>query len=344
LFGQANYHITDTLRVTGGIRYTWDERSISVGQVVTSTPPVCNTGPGIGTNGNCLIIGRSNFSYPSWLASADYQVTPSTLIYAKTSGASLSGGFNANGGPPQYEAFAPENVTDVELGLKNEYFSHRLRTNIAAFHVRRDDVQSSINAYDPATNALSQYVTNAGNVLSDGVEFEGTARPWLGMEASTAFSYLHSRYQHGSFLVPGRQGPVDHSGERVLGAPKWTLSVGGTQAFEIAPMIDLSVHLDYSYTSAIAQLQDTPDRNNPMQNPAVYAEQNRLGTLPGYGLINGRVAVNFGNPDLEVAVFVRNLTGKQYYTGSFVNWVSLGEAVYNHGPPRMYGVTTTWRW
>src|SRR3546814_8871986 len=58
-----------------------------------------------------------------------------------------------------------------------------------------------------------------------------------------------------------------------------------------------------------------------------YAAENRLGRIPGYGLVNGRIAYKIDNPNMEFAIFGRNLANKKYLTRSFADlYRSLGIA------------------
>src|SRR3546814_20717379 len=89
----------------------------------------------------------------------------------------------------------PEKVKDVEIGFKGDFLDRRLRTNIAAFYIWRNGAQNIVNEFSNGT--LTQYVRNAGDIRSYGLEFDGTALPWEGMEITTAIGYLHSRYADG---------------------------------------------------------------------------------------------------------------------------------------------------
>src|SRR3546814_18979772 len=75
---------------------------------------------------------------------------------------------------------------------------------------------------------LTQFVTNAGNAKTYGLEFEGTLIPWKGMTIEGSAAYLHARYEKGSRfenqLVGGELVEVDRSGEPITQAPKWTAS------------------------------------------------------------------------------------------------------------------------
>jgi iron complex outermembrane receptor protein len=53
--------------------------------------------------------------------------------------------------------------------------------------------------------------------------------------------------------------------------------------------------------------------------------------------------LNLDKPDLELAIFGRNLTNTQYYTNQFDGYASLGVAQDFQGAPRTFGVTAMYR-
>src|SRR3546814_21016576 len=79
----------------------------------------------------------------------------------------MSGGWNSRDTFAQ--AFKPENVRDVEVGVKADLLDRRLRANAAFFYAWQSDVQRIINTFDPKFQALTQYVVNAGkaNIRSE---------------------------------------------------------------------------------------------------------------------------------------------------------------------------------
>ncbi len=368
LFAQANYQLSDRLRATGGFRYTWDNRSINrhgvrglrgVPEVflifapgptpIVVQPLTCTVGVTAGTvsGNNCNDPKSAKFSYPAWTAGLDYKVTDNIFAYAKTGGAALAGGFNTRPTPAGLDAFSPEKVKDVELGLKTEFFDRHLRTNIAGFHVWRNGAQNIVNVF--ANGVLSQYVQNAGDVRSYGIEIEATLIPWQGMEITSGFATLHSKYAAGSFVTQGKGGLVDRSGETVSQAPRRTFNIGATQKFD-APWGGVSFHMDYAYLSSRAFGQDTPDLTDPALTAAQkatlvanYAIANKLTTLGGYGLFNMRITANLNNPNVELALWGRNLGRTKYSQNLFESYNALGFVSNNPGEPRTYGATVSFK-
>lgn len=374
IFGQANFDVTDQLTVTAGARYTWDKRSANrrgyiggqpgfndmffnsgTGQVIVLPPTgVCSVGPNanlVPPGDDCQDPVSAKFDYPAWLISADYQIDPDKLIYARFGGAALAGGLNSRPTPPGFNDFAPEKVKDVELGFKGDFLDGHLRTNIAAFHIWRNGAQNIVNALVGAN--LTQFVQNAGDVRAYGAEFEGTLIPWEGMEITGAISHLKSKYAAGSFFGAGLGGQVDRSDEIVPRAPKWTWNIGATQTIPVTGG-EIGLHADYAYSSAVYQDYATADLTTPALNDGIndaaerqaaldfIATQNQYSRLPSFGVLNARINYLM-HSGLEFAVWGRNLTGEKYLNAIFNGYGTFGTAIGFQGAPRTFGATATYR-
>src|SRR5690606_310420 len=105
LFGQATYHITDTLSFTGGLRYTKDEKQLLV---FTST---------LGQ------LSRS-FSKLNYAGTLSWQATPDVMAYARIATGYKAGGLSARAVNTGYD---PENVTNYEIDIKSDLRDRRLR-------------------------------------------------------------------------------------------------------------------------------------------------------------------------------------------------------------------------
>ena len=352
-FAQFNYNVTDALRLTGGIRYTWDKRTIDRQSTDNWRKPdnleVCTVGPNSGRTAEaatCTDPRSASFKYPAWTLGADYRVSDQLFLYAKTSGASMSGGFNSRFVPaPFTQQFNPEKVRDAEVGFKGDFLDRRLRTNMAFFLAKQSNVQRIVNALVGTT--LTQFVTNTGKVDAKGFEFEGTALPWDGMELTGSLSYLDAKYVRGSRTE--NQGTalapvlVDRSGEPVTQAPKWTWNLGATQTFPTS-FGAVSLHADYAYIADRAMdaaTAKTLAQGGTQANIDAVAIGNAASIVKGYGLLNGRIAINLDSPDIELAFWGRNLTNQAWFTNVFNGYTGLGATVQFQGAPRTYGATAT---
>jgi iron complex outermembrane receptor protein len=354
-FAQLNYNVTEALRITGGLRYTWDKRTINRRSTNNWRLPddleVCTVGPNSGKTAAaapCTDPRKASFKYPAWTLGVDYRVSDQLFLYAKTSGASMSGGFNSRFVPaPFTQQFDPEKVRDAEVGFKGDFLDRRLRTNLAVFYAKQSNVQRIVNALVGTT--LTQFVTNTGKVNAKGAELELTALPVRSLELTGSLAYLDAGYVKGSRTE--NQGTalapilVDRSGEPVTQAPKWTANVGATQTFEVG-FGELSLHADYAYISSRAldaATARTLAQGGTQAAINATAIGNAASIVKGYGLLNGRIALKIEEPNLEIAVWGRNLTNKPWFTNVFNSYTGLGATVQYQGAPRTYGATATFK-
>jgi iron complex outermembrane recepter protein len=354
-FAQLNYHISDALRVTGGIRYTWDKRFINRRSTNDWRLPdnleKCTVGPNSGLTADqatCTAPASAKFSYPAWTLGADYRVSDELFLYAKTSGASMSGGFNSRFVPaPFTQQFSPEKVRDAEVGFKGDFLDRRLRTNMAFFYAKQSNVQRIVNALVGTT--LTQFVTNTGKVDAKGFELEATVVPTSGLELTGSLAYLDAKYVRGSRNE--NQGTaavpilVDRSVEPVTQAPKWTANFGATQKFDVG-FGELGLHADYAYISSRAMdaaTAKTLAQGGTQANIDAVAIGNRASVIKGYGLLNGRISLDLENPNIELAIWGRNLTNKAWFTNVFNSYTGLGTTLQFQGQPRTFGATATYK-
>jgi iron complex outermembrane receptor protein len=345
-FVQTNYHFTDALRGTVGYRYTKDDRDLTrYGGFDKYGDFICGVAP---PTGPCRDPHTVSFTYPAWTVGLDYQATDTLFLYVKASKADMAGGFNTRYVPPPVSSsFRPESNQDYEVGFKSELLDRRLRVNLAAFFAKQEQVQRIVNTVQ--NGQLTQYVTNAGDSHSYGPELEIALLPWTGMEINFSGAYLHSNYVAGSFTEQQNVGTsaapnyvtVDRSGEPIPQAPKYTQSIGATQTVPIS-LGDLAFHLDYSYRAALVYTWETPSAQLPAATQAIWNEANRLGVIPGYGILSGRVSLAMTN-NLEIALQGRNLTNTHYYQQQFDNYVGLGASINYLGDPRTYGVSLRYK-
>lgn len=340
VFAQANYQFTDRLRGTFGYRYTWDDREIVRGaRGLADDPATCLVIKDV-PGGPCRQTESEDFSYPAWTVGLDYQWSDALFVYAKTSAASMAGGWNIRGNFAP--SFGPEDVRDIEVGFKADLFDDRLRLNVALFRSWQEDVQRIINDFDDTTNTVTQYVTNAGDAELQGAEFELTLLPWDGMEVNATLALLDGEYESGSFLeeqvVNGVPVLVDRSDEALPHAPETTYSIGMTQVLDTS-VGQLSLHLDYAYMDDRVLYTSTAAEGFGPTYQQQVREANRYGIIDGYGLLNGKVSLAVADTGLTFSLWGRNLNDENYATGMGNFYTALGIVQVHTGEPRMYGAS-----
>ncbi len=365
-FGQVGYKLTDQLTLNAGLRYSVDRRSSdsTVGTVSKTQfnnnhpiPVTCeyrgaNGQPLPATYADCHIKGSASFAAPSWLVDLDWKVDPDTLIYIASRHSYRSGGFQSRpfDNTTAVQTFAPEKVTDIELGLKRDWRlggDVGLRTNLALYHQWYKDIQRSSTTLTPV--GVGNVVRNAASAKIKGLEFESELR--LGSIARISFNYAYIDAKYGSyptlFYAPtnpnaNAQGfiPQDRSNFPFTYIPKHQINGSVVLTPEVGDIGDLTLTANVYYQSKVFQGDDYYNAdtlkfatNNGVLPANVYYAQ------PGYALVNARAQLdNIAGSGISAAIWGRNLFDKRYVDSAvlFQNSIGFGTGIY--GPPRTYGI------
>jgi len=219
LFGEAYFEFSDRLKLTAGLRYNNDKKSVTARSTLASflvphsltgdifaSPFVGSFDADPGTPGNQIIQARSvKFNKLTGRAVLDYKITDDNLLYASYSRGYKSGGIN----PPLQpifavpESFRPEQVDAFEIGSKNTFGNGALQLNVTGFYYKYKDLQLSKIVARTAVN---------DNVSADiyGFEVEGIVRPDPDWVINLGFSYLHTKVTDDKFT----SNPRDFGGGR----------------------------------------------------------------------------------------------------------------------------------
>lgn len=327
------------LRLTGGYRYSWDDKRSFQS---FATPTVCinpaATFPG------CELSSQSKSSAPNWLLSVDYQITPRTMVYAKASRGYKSGGFNFNGTNPEKLTFEPEYATTYEAGAKTDFHlgTMPVRLNAAYYYSDYKDIQKS-----GATTAIladgtisgGSAIINAGAAHIQGVEVEAAINPFPNFSLSGGYSYTDAKYDKFEFtyLSAGQIVADDRTGVPFSFVPKNQYSISARYDLKLDDVQTISPSLTFSHI----------DR---YYTQITRAEQEPFGYLPKSNLLNLRVDwTNVGGRPVDMAFFMTNVANKTFpvqlqsnygknganYGGGFVRYI--------YSEPRMWGFQLRYR-
>ena len=98
-------------------------------------------------------------------------------------------------------------MTSYEVGLKSEWFEHRLRANVAGFVSNYSALQLPVATVDPGTGFPAFLTESVGNARIKGVELEIESRPVGGLSIDGSLGYLHYRTLNlggAAYFRPGR--------------------------------------------------------------------------------------------------------------------------------------------
>ena len=162
VFGQATWHVTSALRVTGGARVNVDSFS--------------DNSRNFSAFGSSNPVNAAKNTTPTWRAEADYDLTSDNLVYASYSRGYKPGGPNGDSGQALIQpTFKVETNDAFEVGSKNYFFDHSLRLNVAGFYYEHKNFQYIES--DPVP--FDQGIANIPKVRDYGAEFEAT---YVGMD------------------------------------------------------------------------------------------------------------------------------------------------------------------
>jgi iron complex outermembrane recepter protein len=177
LFGQATWHITDSIRLTGGARWSDDTKKNEGGinwgwaynpdvpQVAIS--PGALPGPATGFSVSTHNDARYHDSNVTWLTRLDANIGPNTLVYASVSTGYKSGGTQDGG-----TLFKPETLTNYEIGAKFTFLDGHMTWNNAAYYENFKNFQLSAPITYPDGDLALGFSNVQGSTIVAGFESE----------------------------------------------------------------------------------------------------------------------------------------------------------------------------
>jgi len=208
LFGQTSYQVNEKLNITGGLRYTHDDKSLIVGEQNVDGFAVLIGFAGVQEYDD-IHVDDGQMSYE---LSANYRVTDDMSVFAR-----YANGFRAQtiqgrdvafeGSPSVAEA---ETINSFEVGVKSDLLDDTLRLNAAAFYYTVDDMQFS--AIGGGNNFTALVNADKGEAYG----FEVDAQ-WLATDELTftaGYSYNHTEIKDDTLTVApcGTSADADFTG------------------------------------------------------------------------------------------------------------------------------------
>lgn len=341
VFAQSSYKVTDRLGVTAGVRWSWDRRELDLqnnrfwydNPNPTVRGRMCTVQGDDGnllSPDNCSKPLKDDWNSPTWLLSADYELTPGTMVYGSVSTGYRTGGFGIRATTlDEQRPFDEEKVINYELGLKADwdYRDWSFRTNAAVYHQSFDDIQRTVSL--PASDGSNAFVTmtvNAAEATIKGAELELHASAPFGLDLSLNYAYVDAEYdqftdQHG----------VDQSGHSMEWVPKTQLTATARYTLPLNPSLgDMSLQANYYHQSR--------------QPTTVYTGydpiEDRIKYVGSYSVLNYNLDWrSVMGSNFDVSFYVKNAQDKRYGVGGLVVVDSLGVALLNYGEPRTYGAS-----
>jgi iron complex outermembrane recepter protein len=245
--------------------------------------------------------GTTDTSYAVPRFAVDYKLLPDKHVYVSAAQAKKPGGINTSGagglgstGSLDENRFEPESMWVYEVGAKTQWFDRRLLVNVAAYYQDFSAKQVSTNVLiteGPSAGQIGQRITNASSARVKGFEVDSSLVATSNLSLTLGYTYLDAVYRdfkpltnsatdiaragNCTVYIPptgARQCITDLSGNRLEGAPKHQLLLGGRWKQPLVGDIDWYIETDARYQS-----QRFTDYNNNIILPSYWTADLRIG-------------------------------------------------------------------
>ena len=301
-FGQILWDITDTLQLTGGVRYT-NEHMYAFRENLYINPgslfQALMLHPGLNIHGT---TDTSNWSPEATLT---WHPAPDHTIYAAYRTGFKSGGISHAGLIFASEtfkslSFGPETAKGGEVGYKSVLAGGSLRLDLNAYYYQFNGLQRS--SLDIVTTSF--VIRNAASAVTKGVEAELFWVPDDHFTIRTAATYNQANFKNfdtapcfnGQALNEGCRvnKTQDLSGEALANAPRFSGFFGVSYDTPVSDWMNLGLSTDVKYISAYwSQDSQAPGSRQP-----------------GYAKLSASIRLHAPDETWEFAVIGRNLTNE----------------------------------
>ncbi|MDX3885217.1 MULTISPECIES: TonB-dependent receptor [Sphingomonas] len=375
VFGQAVWHATDWLRVTGGLRYTSDKKQDKGGRNVMYSGDGCSDAdkaPGGACQGGIfgaypdatadelvnLLPGYSisnndvkgKWDKVTYLARVDADLADDILGYASISSGFKSGNIQDNAGLTK-----PETLTNYEVGLKTRLFDRRVTLNLAAYYsdFKGYQVNQAVTFRDDEGNVIrSQMVTqNAKGAKAYGLEAELVANvtdqdrlQFSGTIQKTKLEDLES--VDGRLYDGGKPSSVVQlKGNELAHAPRFSATASYEHDFELASGATITPRVSTHY-----ETKSWLSYFNGDGNPFITENTDNIPNRGGWGTswdrqkayIRTDASIRFTAADdkYSVEAFIQNIENGKIRTSAGAFGAPRYDPVFlsNLQPPRTWGV------
>ena len=347
LFGSVTYDLTDTVSVTGGIRYNDDERSFLVIRSQDTQFPAFLQNP-LGT-----VTREAEDDTITWDGSITYEASDDVNLYARVArgyrAPSIQGRilFPPATATPLEDGVSvadSETITSYEVGLKSTLLDGRARFNISGYYYDLNDAQLTAVGGDVNANR----VINADNVRGYGFEMDAEFAPVDQLLLTASLSYNDTEIQDDTLTTaacggvrvdtfpdvslctvldpivtpaaPFSAAIVNIDGNSLPQSPKWIANWTARYDFAVGDG-EIYLFTDWAYRSRI---------NFFLYESVEFQDRRQL---------EGGVRVGYQINDYEIAGFVRNITNDT----SAVSGIDFNNLTAMVNEPRIWGIEASVR-
>ncbi len=304
----SNFNLINKLSLFGGIRYTYEYKSINWNQSFNYP----------------FLINLQNYTdkYKKGIFSPQiglqYKPQDQLMFYGKTTWGYKSGGWgNHTVTSLEYLKLEPEYAVSYEIGVKLTAFNEKLSFNSAIFLSKYDNFQTEV--WQNIGGFTTPVYTNAAKVTSKGFEMELITSPLKNLSLYGSFGYVDATYDEFN-SAPG----YDYTGNKL----------------ELAPETEYNFSIEYKLP--VINIGTFSIRSDFIHKDDYYFDaSNTLDFLiKGYDLIDGKIGYESVNGSLGIFLWGKNLSDELYMLTRAEVPDPLKYAWY--GMPRTFGIQATY--
>lgn len=367
-FTNENFHFTDKLELTVGLRYTHEHKTLATLYNNTDNGLGCSTlQTNLGQSATAIALAPllcgtfennkfNNLSDHQSLSEdevtgtvkLDYRWSKQVLTYLSYARGYKAGGFNldrlacpykttaacgASLQPVLDTSFKPEFVDSYEAGIKNTLFGRKLLLNATAFYQKYTGFQ--LNAF----NGLVFTVTSVPEVISKGVDADFVLLPIPGLTLAGGLTYADTTYSGKDAAVLGAPcTSITYGAPATSGTPAGCSLLPG-QRLSLAPLLSgsLSATYEHSLMNDFYFRANVSAKSNSSYNTG--SDLNPVKMQKAFTLVNGRITLGPKSERWAVELWAQNLFDTHYYQVGFDATVQTGSYNAFLGQPRTYGAT-----
>ena len=318
LFGELTWHVTDTVDLTGGVRYFWNKARNDTSIDIPIFPSLSQPTDATFRTSEDKALFKGNLSW---------KFADRGLLYATVSQGYRRGGSNAvptigrYAEDPSWQQYKSDTLINYEVGVKGGVGG--LTYNLDAFYIDWKDIQ-----LNTATPVWGFYVVqNGGKARSQGIEAQVEGRSG-GFHYALGYTYVDAKLTRDFFSPDPSRTLIGRDGDRLPGSARHILTGSADYSFDLGDDTSLTLRGDGFYQSSTRNAISTSPKFNVR--------------LPGFSLWNASATLRKGTYGLTL--FVKNLFNADGVTGIFTEaymGTSPGQGYYGNGSKDMITLPRT---
>jgi outer membrane receptor protein involved in Fe transport len=333
-FGEANFNLTDALKLTGGLRVAYTQYSIS-----SLSGGAQNQGPRPGA-------AAASETPVTPKVSLSYQADPNDLYYA-----TYAKGFRSGGGNPQIpgsydsatgvasgvcgadfqklgigaapSSYKSDTVQSYEIGAKNN-INNVVRLASSIYYIKWNDIQQ--NVVPPICQI--QWTQNLGAAVSKGFDLQADFDLGHGLGIESSLGYTDAQYTKDAYVgdpaasIAAGVLPVVAKGDEIInaivgensvGGPPWTLAISPEYKFN-AFAHESYARVDYQYASGEKWLPPSRDSRTSQYDAGANTNPSLTQPLLSTRFVSARIGTQIEH--WAVSLFADNVLNSHTRTNA----------------------------